>query len=376
MKALQDHLNKWLLVYVVSAMGLGILLGHPQATWIGKHQRSISTLTTVAVFMIIYPMMVNLRFGALVKAGKNVRGLSLALLFNFLWAPLLGYGLMHLFFPHDPLLALGFLLVMVVPCSSMAIGYTGLSKGNLELATVVVALSFVLAVVAVPAWMTLFAANYAFPLPVRDMITTILEVLLAPMLLGPLTRIVLVRRLGAPRFQRLQPLFPAISLLAMQGIVFLIFFSKATMILDKWHTVLLLLVPNAIFIALTIAVLTWLNKRLGLSYEENMAVVFSSTGKNNGTAIAIASMAFSPLVAIPAATMPIFQILLMVLYLKMAGWLRGYFARPVGKREPVLPPTENTTLTLAVVAGDRQDGALPPVSSMPPAARPGKGLAG
>ena len=31
MKALQDHLNKWLLVYVVLAMGLGVLLGHPQA---------------------------------------------------------------------------------------------------------------------------------------------------------------------------------------------------------------------------------------------------------------------------------------------------------------------------------------------------------
>ena len=106
-------------------------------------------------------------------------------------------------------------------------------------------------------------------------------------------------------------------MLAMFAMIFLIFFSKATMILDKWHTVLLLLVPNALFIALTIAVLTWLNKRLGLSYEENMAVVFSSTGKNNGTAIAIASMAFSPLVAIPAATMPIFQILPMVLYLKI-----------------------------------------------------------
>ena len=44
--------------------------------------------------------------------------------------------------PHDPLLSLGFLLVMVVPCSSMAIGYTGLSKGNLELANAIVFSSY------------------------------------------------------------------------------------------------------------------------------------------------------------------------------------------------------------------------------------------
>jgi ACR3 family arsenite efflux pump ArsB len=330
MKALQAHLNKWLLGYVVVVMGLGVLLGHPhaEATWVKAHQGGISTLTTVAVFMIIYPMMVNLRFGGLLEAGKNLKGVLLALVFNFVWAPLLGYGLVHIFITNNPPLAIGFLLVMVVPCSSMALGYTGLAKGNLELATVVVSVSFLLALAAVPAWMALFASGYSFPLPISSLLTTILEVLLAPMVAGPLTRVALVRWLGAERYSRLQPLFPAVSLIAMQAIIFLIFFSKATMIVEKWSTVLLLLAPNALFIAATIAVLTLLDKKWGLSYRDNMAVVFTSTGKNNGTAIAIASMAFSPMVAIPAATMPIFQIMLMVVYLKLARPLRAYFAKP------------------------------------------------
>jgi ACR3 family arsenite transporter len=159
-------------------------------------------------------------------------------------APLIGWALAKVFL-SDPLLALGFLLVMVVPCSSMSIGYTGLSEGNLELATVVVALSFVLAVVAVPLWMTIFAANYSVPIPISDMLMSILTVLIAPMILGYLTRLALTRWLGEKKFQRLQPLFPSLSLLAMYGIVFMIFFAKATMIVDKWQTVLLLLVPNA-----------------------------------------------------------------------------------------------------------------------------------
>ena len=159
----------------------------------------------------------------------------------------------------------------------------------------------------------------------HGLLVSILEVLLAPMLLGFLTRHWLVRRRGHEAVKRLQPLLGAASMLAMFAIIFLIFFAKEQMIVGKWQTVLLLLVPNALFIALTLLVATWLDRRLGLSYREHMAVVFASTGKNNATAIAIATVAFSPLVAVPAATMPIFQVLLLVGYLKAAGWVCRYY---------------------------------------------------
>ncbi|WP_299024021.1 bile acid:sodium symporter [uncultured Thermanaerothrix sp.] len=326
LKALQEHLNKWLLGYVVLAMALGLLIGHPAAGWTKTHQPLVSNLTTVMVFLIVYPMMINLRLEALVNAGRNLKSLSLAVIYNFLWAPVIGWLLAQAFL-RDPMLALGFLLVMVVPCSSMSIGYTGLAEGNLELATVTVALSFVLAVIAVPLWMLGFAANYHVGVPLQDMLMSILTVLIAPMVLGYLTRLGLMRWLGEKKFKAIQPFFPSLSLLAMYGIVFLIFFAKATLIIEKWNLVLMLVLPNALFILLTLAVVTWLNRRLGLSYRDHMAIVFASTGKNNGTAIAIATTAFSPLVAIPAATMPIFQILFLALYLKMAGWVRHYFEK-------------------------------------------------
>ena len=323
---LQAHLSRWLMLYAMGAITAGLAWGYPARTWAGHHSGAISTWTTVAVFLVIYPMMVNLRMEAMVKAGRNVRGLGLALVYNFVWAPLVGLVLVRVFL-HDPLLALGFLLVMVVPCSSMSIAYTGLAKGDVELATVIVAVSFAVAIVAVPAWMMVFAAGYHTALPLGAMMTSILTVLLAPMLAGWLTRKGIVAWRGPGALSRLQPVFSAASMLAMFAIIFLIFFSKAQMIVDRWQTVLLLLVPNALFMAATLGLATWLNRRLGLSYGEHMAVVFASAGKNNATAIAIAATAFSPLVAVPAATMPIFQILLMIAYVNMAPRVRGFFAR-------------------------------------------------
>lgn len=321
---LQAHLSRWLMLYALGSMLVGVLVGYPLRDWTARHTDDLATVTTVSVFLVIYPMMVNLRVEALARAGRNVRGLALALVYNFVWAPAVGFVLARLFL-HDHLLALGFLLVMVVPCSSMSIAYTGLAKGDVELATVVVGTSFVLAVAVVPAWMAVFASGYDLDVPIGSMVVSIVTVLIGPMVAGWLTRVAVVRRRGPAVMVRLQPVFSAASMLAMFATIFGIFFSKATMIVDRWTTVLLLLVPNALFMALTLAVATWVNRRLGMTYEQSVAVVFASAGKNNATAIAIAATAFSPLVAVPAATMPIFQVIFMVGFLRLARRVRAYY---------------------------------------------------
>lgn len=104
LKALQEHLNKWLLAYVVLAMALGLLIGYPEAGWTKAHPSLVSNLTTAMVFLIVYPMMINLRLEALVNAGRNFKGLTLAVLYNFLWAPVVGWLLAQTFL-RDPMLA-------------------------------------------------------------------------------------------------------------------------------------------------------------------------------------------------------------------------------------------------------------------------------
>jgi len=336
-----------MLVYVVLALGLGLSLGRANAALLQANQGLVKTLSTAAVFLIIYPMMVGLKAESLLSAGRNLRGLGLAMLFNFVWGPLFGWLLARSLLT-DPWLIIGFHLATVVPCSSMSVGYTGLSKGNVELATVAVALSFLLAIVAVPLWMALFAAQQQVPIPMQDMLVTIVAVLVAPLILGQLTRLALVRRFGETRSQRLQPLFSVLSMVGMYTLVFLIFLSKSGLIIGKWQTVSGLLAPEALFVGITLAVVTWANRRLGVSYRDHMAIVFASTGKNEATALAISTMAFGPLVAMAPATVPIFQILFLVLTVKLADRVRRYF----GERSEVdgVPGAADQT---APRAGDR-----------------------
>ncbi|MCD6290867.1 MAG: arsenic resistance protein [Anaerolineae bacterium] len=329
LKKILEHLKSHLLWYVAAAIAIGWPLGYVGRSFIKQHQPTLKTLITVVVFLMIYPMMINIRLEALAKAVRNLKGLGLTLAYNFVWAPLFGFALSKLFL-HDPEVGFGFLLVMVVPCSSMSIGYTGLAGGNLELATVAVATSFVTAIAAIPFWLGTLGGAFNVPVPMGILMNAVLTVLILPMVLGYITRLVLIRWLGESGFKRLAPLFPSITLASMYLIIFLIFFMKAAVLVQKWQLMVWLIVPNLLFVVVTLAVITWTDRRLGLSYADHMGIVFASTGKNNGTAIALATAAFSPLVAVPAATLPIFQIIFLVGYIKLEEWLRQYFGAHKG----------------------------------------------
>ena len=340
LKRIQGHLKSYLLWYVAAAIALGWGLGYLNGPFIKQHQPTLKTLITIVVFLMIYPMMVNVRLEALAKAVRNLRGLGLALGYNFIWAPLFGFALSKLFL-HDPQVGFGFLMVMVVPCSSMSIGYTGLAGGSLELATVAVATSFVTAIAAIPFWLGILGGSFNVPVPMGILMNAILTVLILPMVLGYLTRLALTRWLGEQGFKRLAPLFPSITLVNLYLIIFLIFFMKAAVLVQKWQLMVWLIVPNLLFVTITLALITWLDKRLGLNYSDHMGIIFASTGKNNGTAIALATAAFSPLVAVPAATLPIFQIIFLIGYLKLESWVRQYFGAPrEAPVEAAIAPTE------------------------------------
>ncbi|HIC88744.1 MAG TPA: arsenic resistance protein [Anaerolineae bacterium] len=339
LKKILEHLKSRLLWHVAAAIALGWPLGYVNGPFIKQHQPTLKTLITMVVFLMIYPMMINIRLEALAKAVRNLKGLGLTLGYNFVWAPLFGFALSKLFL-HDPEVGFGFLLVMVVPCSSMSIGYTGLAEGNLELATVAVATSFVTAIAAIPFWLGFLGGSFNVPVPMGILLNAVLTVLILPMVLGYITRLALTRWLGESGFRRLAPLFPSITLVSMYLIIFLIFFMKAAVLVQKWQLMVWLIVPNLLFVTVTLAAITWVNKQLGLSYADHMGIIFASTGKNNGTAIALATAAFSPLVAVPAATLPIFQIIFLVGYIKLEDWVRQYFgARAKASAAAEVSPT-------------------------------------
>ena len=314
---LKNHLDKFLPVYVTISMILGFFIGlHVNV----KHYKEVfHWLNLAVVISMIYPMMINLRLGELKNSMKQGKQLAIGLTMGLIVAPILMWfliWLIGLFYPLSPQLALGLMLSMVVPCSSMSIAYTGFSRGNLELATIIVAFSFILAIITVPGWLAIYAASSNVSVPTMLLIITIIEVVFVPMFFGIITREALIRKKGTEGFLRLKPLFPAISLIGMYTIVFLIFMEKAKLIAKKPEMVLIALIPLILYYLISLGLLTYLDKALHIRYKDHMAITFPAVGKNEGTAMAIAMSAGMGLMAIPPAVTPLIQIPFLVGYVK------------------------------------------------------------
>ena len=162
-------------------------------------------------------------------------------------------------------------------------------------------------------------------IPLGLILKTVVIVLIVPMIAGDITRRSIIKRKGGDGYKRVKPLFSLTTMTTMLFMVTLIFMLKAPVLFKQWKVVLNLALVTLLYLAIMFPLMTIVNKILGINYKEHMAIAFLSTGKNNGTAIAIAMLAFSPMVAIPAAILPLFQIVFSIGYVQLYKKVKRFF---------------------------------------------------
>lgn len=327
---LGEHLRRRLFPYAASAIALGWTMGANFPAVAIAHSRELAWVMNGLVFLMIYPMMISLNFAELPLALKKPTPLLLTLFYNFAVTPLLSWMLVQAM-AAPPELALGFYLVMLIPGASMAIAFTGMAGGSIEVATMAQAVGFLVVPFALPWFMHWAGQSQALAVPLGSLVTTVVMVLILPMALGDITRRWLMHRFGPPVMKAIKPYLGVIPAVTMLIVMTLIFFSKGDMLAHNWTMLVPLMAATLGFLVIILSLMTWLNRRMGLNFEEHMAVAFVCSGKNNATAIAIAlsTAGFGPLVAVPAATLPMFQAVLLVGYVHLAEWLRRYYEPPI-----------------------------------------------
>lgn len=264
-KKLKKHLDSFLPLYVALAIVVGFLFGIKEVHFISKNKELFKTLNMIVIIAMIYTMMVGLNFSELKNSFKKKKEILVALFVGLVIPPLI-MALFSFLFRINSEIAFRLILATSVPCSSMAIAYTGLSKGNVELATIIAAASFLLSLITVPVWLKIFASTYHINSPILLIIRTIILVIILPMILGYITRR-LIERKGKEYFKKIKPILPVISLLGLYLIVFLIFSEKAFVIIKQGRSVIVSLLPITLFFVLMIPFIAWIAKLFKISYK-------------------------------------------------------------------------------------------------------------
>ena len=287
----ERYLSLWVGLCIVAGVILGNLYPSTFALIAGWEYAHVNLLVAVLIWLMIYPMMIQVDFSAIKDVGKKPKGLALTLTINWLVKPFtmaaIGWLFFKVFFASwvDPQTAneyiAGMILLGVAPCTAMVFVWSQLTQGDPNYTLVQVSVNDIIMIFA-------FAPITAFLLGVTD-ITVPWETLLLsvglyvvlPLLAGYLTRRFLHNQVSV-LVQRLKPL----SVMGLLATVVLLFGFQAQTIIANPESIVMIAIPLLIqtygifFIAYLAA------KRMQLPH--NVAAPAAMIGTSNFFELAVA----------------------------------------------------------------------------------------
>ena len=307
----ERYLSVWVALGMLVGLAGGSLFPGKFTTLGGWEYANINFVIAVLIWLMIYPMMIQIDFAAVKNIHRRPKGLIVTLTVNWLIKPFTMALLAIVFIRYifgdftglisseqgDEYIA-GMILLGVAPCTAMVFVWSQLTRGDANYTLVQVAVNDLIMVVA-------FAPIAAFLLGVTDVIvpweTLFLSVILfivIPLIAGLLTRKALRSEQALQRFAgKIKPL----SIFGLILTVVLLFGFQAPRILAHPVDIVLIAIPLIIQTVLIFAIAYfWMYKwkephsvaapggMIGASnfFELAVAVAISLFGLNSGAALA------------------------------------------------------------------------------------------
>jgi len=306
----ERFLTVWVALGIAAGVVLGLLIPGVFQAIAQIEFAHVNLVVAVLIWIMIYPMMIQIDWSAVKDIHKKPQGLFLTLVINWLVKPFTMAALGVLFFQYifapwvDPQSAqeyiAGMILLGVAPCTAMVFVWSQLVKGDANYTLVQVSVNDLIMVVA-------FAPIAAFLLGVTDvtvpwetlLISTILYVVL-PLVAGIATRFVLAKRSADAVGHFVAKLKPW-SIVGLIATVVLLFGFQANTIIEKPLVIVLIAIPLILQTYGIFFISWWAAKRLNLPhnvagpacligtsnfFELAVAVAISLFGLNSGAALA------------------------------------------------------------------------------------------
>ncbi len=284
MWAVLVFIQKHLVWTIPGAMVLGVLYGY------FYDPMPLKSAIVPATFVMVYPMMVNLRLRAVLSHGDAKLQIVTQLL-NFAVLPFLALGIGKLFFADEPLIALGMLLASLLPTSGMTISWTGFAHGNVHSAVKMTVIGLIAGSLATPLYIG-WLMGAVVEIPVSKVFQQIFLLVFLPMILGQITQWILVRKYGSIHYDRhLKKRFPLFSTIGVLAIIFIAMSLKGEMIVSQPAKLAALLIPLGLLYGLNFLISTVVGK-VFFNRGDAIALVYGTVMRNLSIALAIAMTAF------------------------------------------------------------------------------------
>ncbi|ABK46773.1 Bile acid:sodium symporter [Shewanella sp. ANA-3] len=292
----ERYLSVWVGLSILAGVVLGNLAPNVFAAVAAIEFAHVNLIIALFIWVMIYPMMVQIDFSAVKNVSKTPKGLLLTLTINWLIKPftmaLLGWLFFKLVFADwvDPQTAgeyiAGMILLGVAPCTAMVFVWSQLTKGDPNYTLVQVSVNDIIMVFLFAPLSALLLGVSDIQVPWGTLLLSVVLYVLLPLVAGVLTRKRLEARHDATAVPQLLAKLKPWSVIGLLATVVLLFGFQAKTILSQPQNILLIAIP-LIIQSYGIFILTyWLALKLKLTHA--IAAPASMIGSSNFFELAVA----------------------------------------------------------------------------------------
>lgn len=248
-------------LWVLLCIAAGVILGHTA----GESIQSISNWeiatvnipVAILVWLMIYPMMVQIDFSSIKKVSKNWKGLGLTVFVNWVVKPFTMAFFAWIFFTKvfavylHPEMAeqylAGAILLGAAPCTAMVFVWSYLTKGDANYTLVQVSVNDLILLVAFIPIVKFLLGVTNISIPYDVLVSSVIIFVVIPLSAGYLSHKLLIRYQGEHWFKnRFLPTLKPVSIIALLTTLILLFAFQGNKIMDKPFDILLIAVPLSI----------------------------------------------------------------------------------------------------------------------------------
>jgi len=253
----EKYLTIWVALGILAGIGLGYIFGDSIEVISSIEFAKVNIPVAVLIWLMIYPMMLQIDFSSIKQVGKKPRGVVWTLIINWAIKPFSMAFFAWIFFSKiyaawiDPALAgeyiAGAIILGAAPCTAMVFVWSYLTDGDPNYTLVQVSVNDLVILVAFVPIVGLLLGITNISIPYDTLVASIIVFVVIPLVAGVITQRLIIRKRGEAWFKKkFLPRLKPISIIALLITLVLLFAFQGQNILNNPFIILLAAVPLVI----------------------------------------------------------------------------------------------------------------------------------
>ncbi|MBC8631738.1 arsenic resistance protein [[Eubacterium] tenue] len=300
-----ENVNKFQSFIILFMVFIGIILG--QIDLIQAYSEYLIMPSLMAMLFLVF---IQIPIKDITKSFKNMKFTLTSICINFIWTPILVFILGRVFLGNNSDLLIGFVMLMVTPCTDWYLIFTGIAKGNVALGASILPLNLILQLILLPVYVFLIGQS-SVQIDVLNLLKGVIVSLIIPLFGALIYRKLSISKKGIDYFEKnivskaceYQGYFLNIAIVFM-------FASQGKILIKNPQILLQLLIPVLLFFIINLIVGQFVGRKLNLSHEDNVALNLTTLARNSPIALAIAVATFpnKPLISLALIIGPLIEL--------------------------------------------------------------------